>query len=153
MRFTASRDIAVPIADAWAALTDVEAAEGIARARGVAVVRTGPGGVGTTWQARFRLRGAERQVTLRIAAMEMPGRLCLDFRGELFEGSAQVDLLALARTRTRLTAMADVLPRTLAARLMLASARLVKSRADRRFGKAVGALARAVAAGARGAGG
>jgi hypothetical protein len=49
--------------------------------------------------------------------------------------------------------MADVLPRTLAARLMLASARLVKSRADRRFGKAVGALARAVAAGARGAGG
>lgn len=153
MRFTASSDMVAPIADAWSALTDVEALDALARARKVTLARQGAGGVGTEWQARFRLRGAERELAFRLVGIDLPGQLRLTFAGDLFEGTAQIDLVALARARTRLTATVDLVPRTLAARLMLASARLVKARADRRFAKGVAAFARQLAARARAAGG
>lgn len=153
MRFTAAHDLAAPIADAWAALTDIETLEAMARARNVALTRQGRGGVGTEWQARFRLRGAAREASVRIVGLDLPGQLRLAFAGELFEGTAQVDLVALARARTRLAATVELVPRTLAARLALASARLVKPRADRRFARGVEAFARMLAARARAAGG
>lgn len=133
MRFTARGDLALPIAAVHAALSDVDHYEAEARARGARLERHGTGGEGTEWDIAFRFRGRERQLRARLLELRPPGRLRLTWEGRLTRGEAVVELVALARGRTRLALTIDVLPKTLPARLFLQSLRLVKPRLNRRF--------------------
>ncbi len=146
MRFIAATDIARPIAEVHAALSDTARFEAMAGARKVHFVRRGDGGVGSEWDLGFRLRGRRRQVTVRLAEVAAPTRLFLVWTGRLTDGSLALDLVALARARTRLTVTLDIQPKTLPAKLFFQSLRLVKPRLNRRFRRRVNAIAAALTA-------
>jgi uncharacterized protein YndB with AHSA1/START domain len=137
MRFIAANDIARPIAAVHAALSDTRRFEGMAGERNVRFVRRGDGGVGTEWDLTFRLRGRERQVTARLAESVTPSRILVTWTGRLTDGALALDLVALARGRTRLNVTLDILPKTLPARLFFQSLRLIKPRLNRRFRRRV----------------
>lgn len=152
MRFVAATDIARPIAEVHALLADTARFEALAAERNVRLVRRGTGGVGTEWDLDFRLRGRERRVTVRLEEVAAPARIRAVWTGRLTDGALALDLVALARARTRLTVTLDILPKTLAARLFFQSLRLIKPRLNRRFRRRVDRIAAVLAERARPAG-
>jgi carbon monoxide dehydrogenase subunit G len=146
MRFAAKEDIGAPLAAVYAALTDFESFERLVLAKGAEVARKGGPGVGTTWDLGFRLRGRKRQVTVRLVAAEPPAGLRFAGNSSNLDMVLSVSLVALAQQRTRMNVDFEVTPRTLAARILLQSARLGKARLTRKFQKRVHQAAGLVAA-------
>jgi carbon monoxide dehydrogenase subunit G len=144
MKLNSKQDIEAPIAEVWQALSDFPAWERAAMRRGAEVsrtdglTRTAPG---MAWAARFRLRGQDRSVTLRLAEIEPDTRLLFEGRSKLFVGTLAVDLVAMSARRTRIHVITDLTPVSLAARLLLQSARLARSRITQRYDSRIAQLA------------
>lgn len=148
MRFAAKEDIAAPIDRVFAALTDFESFERLAIAKGAEVTRTDrmpAKGAGMTWDTAFRLRGRKRRVALRLSAYEPTSALRITGQSPNLDIAVAVTLVALAPHRTRISVEAEILPRTLAARIVLQSARIGKARLTRKFQERVRTLARLIA--------
>lgn len=136
MQLTAKEDIEGPIDRVFAMLSDFESYERAAMRRGAEASRTDSlraPGVGMSWQARFRLRGRERDVALKLAAMDTPNGLQVDFASQGLEGEMVIDLLAMSRARTRMTMAIELRPKTLSARLMVQSLKLARTNLTKRF--------------------
>jgi len=146
VRLAASHDVSLPRARLWAALTDLDHLEALVREHRVELARAAAGGAGTEWEARFRLRGADRRLGVRLVAEEAPERLGFGLEGEGILGTGEVALAALGPGRTRLAVSLEIRPRTFAARLVLASLGLAQGRVERRFARGVAGFARLLAA-------
>ena len=145
MRFAAKEDIAAPIDAVYAVLSDLEAFEKLALRKGVDLRRgeagTEPGG---RWDLRFRLRGRQRHVKVTLLALQPTSGMRFSGQSPNLDLTLAVSLIDLSRQRTRISVELEVLPRTLAARIVLQSARLSKARLTRRFHKRILQLARYV---------
>jgi hypothetical protein len=86
-----------------------------------------------SWQARFRLRGRMRDVTLRLVEYDPPNGIVLTAEATTIEGRMGVDLVALSRGRTRLSVDLILAPRSIAGRLLLQSLKLARSNLTRKF--------------------
>lgn len=144
MQFSTREDIEAPIEQVFAELTRYDTLERAAMQRGAEVTRGGPegGGPGTTWDVRFRFRGRPREVQLEITGYEPPHRLRCDSRSDGLHVAVEVELIALARHRTRMSLTLTPEAETLSARLLLQSLKLARGRVTRKFESRVSEYAR-----------
>lgn len=143
MQLVAKRDVDVPVEFAFAELTDFEAWERAAMRRGADVQRNSDRAVpgpGTSWDLRFPYRGTERRVQLKLVALTSPSNLDMAMDSTPASGTLKLFLVDLSPNRTRLELRFEVKAKTLAARLLLQSLRLARSRVERSFDQRVDRL-------------
>ena len=147
MKFSSKQDIEAPLDFVWQELTDFEHFERMAVRRGAEVERIDHlkrAGAGMGWRLRFAFKGKPRKILLRIAEMSPPNALDFDLDSPSVAGGIRLELLALAPKRTRLTVVADTRPKTIAARLLIQSLRLVKGRTQRKLDGQMGKFAKMI---------
>jgi len=144
MKFSTREDIAAPIDEVFAAVSDFDAFERSALRRGAEVSRadqlTAPA-IGMTWQSRFSYRGRSRDVTAVLTDFDAPELLAVSSHSAGLNGVFKVELLQLSMRQTRIAVALELSPNTITARLFLQSLRLAKSSLTRRFKKSVHAFA------------
>jgi uncharacterized protein YndB with AHSA1/START domain len=136
VKLSTRQDIEVPAEAVFAAVSDFAAFERAALRRGAEVARTDLGaepGPGMTWSLRFRARGRMRRVVCTLDHFDPPNALVCRLDGGSFGGALTVNLVALSRARTRMAVQLELLPRTIAARLLIQTARLSRGAYTRRF--------------------
>ena len=136
MKFSTRQDIEAPLDFVWQQVTDFAQYERMAMRRGAEVervdhLRSPAAGMG--WRIRFAHKGKARRVLLRIAEMTPSTALDFDLDSPSVAGGIRLELLALAPKRTRIMVVAETRPKTIAARLLIQSLRLVKGRTQRRL--------------------
>ena len=144
MKFTTRQDIEAPVAFVFRALSDFEGWERAAMRRGAEVERTDRLthiGVGVAWKALFSYRSRPRRLDLQLVTYDSPSHLGFAGQSQAVEGTARVDMMEMSTRRTRIHVVAEVTPRTLAARLFLQSLRLARARIDRKFEQRVAKMA------------
>jgi len=149
MEFRSQQDIDAPCAQVFAALTDFPALERRIMHRGARIRRLDAppaAGAGAEWEARFRLRGRERQLHLVLNRCEAPSHLGLEGGSPAFAVAGTIELIALGPRSTRMSVVFTTRPRTMPARLALQSLRLARGRLQARFDAAVARLALDMAA-------
>ena len=136
MHFSSQQDVAVPIAQVFDTLTQFDIYERAAMRRGADVVRKdtlGEAAAGAHWQARFMLRGKERDLAIEIATFQRPTEMVLSLNSSNMTGAVRFELFALSKSRTRLTVETDIRPLTLSARLFVKSLSLTKPTLNKRY--------------------
>lgn len=144
MHFSARTDIEASTEQVFGALADFEAWERAALRRRAEVTRSDAlprPGRGMAWDVRFRFRGKDRLLKLKLVEMEPGARLVFAGTGKLLEGDARLELMALSPRRSRLMLHLDIRPLTLGARLFLQSARLARGKIQARLNKRMAQLA------------
>lgn len=144
MKFTTKQDIEAPAAFVFKSLSDFAGWERAAMRRGAEVERTdrlSQIGAGLSWKALFSYRGRSRQLDLQLVTFEGPTHLAFAGQSKAVEGTARVDMMEMSSRRTRIHVVAEVTPRSLAARLFLQSLRLARARVDRKFEQRIAQMA------------
>ncbi|MEO0861967.1 MAG: SRPBCC family protein [Pseudomonadota bacterium] len=146
MKFSAVEDIAAPLSHVWDKVSDFDYFEGriAGRAGRVERVPLGPVGQGTSWAGRASLNGKMRDVKMRLATFSEGDAMSLLGGTDGMQVSVDVQLLALGPKNTRLTVVTEAKARTLAARLMLQSARLARGTLAKRYKTRVAGFAEAI---------
>lgn len=148
MKLVAREDIQASASDIWSALIDFDRLEGVARGRGVKVVRTATEPL-PKWDLEFRFREKLRQAEVTVNSLEEPIRLTIYALGRSLEGHVCIDLQILGPNRTRMSVETEVKARSLSARMFLQSLKLAKGRINQRYqataSRMVGYLERQVA--------
>lgn len=147
MHLSSRTDIEAPIAFVYAVLSDFEGWERAGLRRGADISRTDKlrsPGPGMAWAARFRYRGKDRALSIRLTALEPEQKLAFAGKGRLVEGDMSLELMSLSPKRTRLILHLDIRPMTLGARLFLQSVKIAKGRVQTRLNKRLANFARDV---------
>jgi len=132
MKFSALEDIE----GEFRFLTDFEAFERQAIRRNLDAQRTDSlrqAGVGMAWHTQFRLRGRVRQLDITLSELEAPNSLVFQGRSKGLHTVFSVELIALSPSRTRMTVTLDLSLKTLPARLMVQSLKLIRKTITPRF--------------------
>ena len=136
MKFSAREDVAVPIDKVFAALNDFDGFERQAMRRGAEVQRVDPltqAGVGMRWKIYFKMRGRRRELDLELTRYDAPNEMVFDVSSTGITGTFTVELVALSRSRTRMSLALDITPLTLSTRLFVQSLKLAKTSLNKRF--------------------
>jgi hypothetical protein len=136
MKFASKEDIAAPIDAVFAMVSDFDSFERAAMRRGAEVQRTDnlrQPGPGMGWAARFMMRGRERNITVTLSSYDPPNQMVFTGGSAALEGRMVIDLVALSRSRTRMSVSLKLTPKTLSARLFVQSLKLARSNLNRRF--------------------
>lgn len=136
MKFASKEDIAAPIDAVFAMVSDFDSFERAAMRRGAEVQRTDnlrQPGPGMSWAARFMMRGRERNITVTLSSYDPPNQMVFNGGSAALEGRMVIDLVALSRSRTRMSVSLKLTPKTLSARLFVQSLKLARSNLNRRF--------------------
>lgn len=141
MRFATREDIEVNVADVWAIMTDFEQFERLAIRRGARVNRIATG-ENPEWKVAFQFKGRKREAMVRLDQQDRPSLLKFSADGKALGAMMQLDLVALGPKRTRIAVVAEVKPKTLAARLFVQSLKLARGRINKRFNSRVSELAK-----------
>lgn len=128
----------------YSALTDYAAHEARARGAGAEVTRLGEG---YRWHARFRLRGIPREIELTILEAVADTSLRVHVVSPNLDIVSHTRLVPIGPGRTEVVLRVEVGPRSLAARLMLQSARLAQARLARRMGRRLRRFLKTIPAG------
>ena len=131
MKLTTRCDVQAPLDFTYRCLVDFGAWEQAARRRNVEVERPAGlplTGVGASWRVRFAFRGKTRRATIRVADLTPDQKAAFALDSPALEGEVDVDLQRLSPRHTRLRLIITLKPKTLAARLLLNTARLAKGR-------------------------
>ncbi len=136
MIFSTKEDIEAPIDAVFEMLCDFESFERSAMRRGAEVQRldrlTAPG-VGMIWKAAFQMRGRRREVQVEMVTFDKPNEMVLESTSPGLIGQMRFELMALSRSRTRISAELEVKPLNLSARLMVQSLKLGKNRLMKKY--------------------
>lgn len=147
MKFSTREDIEAPIESVFDMLCDFEGFERSAMRRGAEVQRvdrlTSPG-IGMMWDVVFSMRGKMRQVQLEMTRFERPQDMLLAYRSPGLEGTFQVELMSLSRSRTRVAISLEITPLNLSSRLLVQSLKLAKTSLTKRFKLRVAEYAKAM---------
>ena len=136
MKFSAKEDIEAPIEAVFDMVSDFEGIERSALRRGAEVQRVDAmraSGVGMEWDVAFMMRGRRREVRLTLSGFEPPNSIRVDATSTGMTGHFAVDLLALSRTRTRMSVELELKPQNLSSRLLIQSLKLAKTNLTKRF--------------------
>ncbi|WP_421998325.1 SRPBCC family protein [Roseovarius confluentis] len=143
MKFVAHEDVEAPIEFVFEQVTDFAAIERSALRRGAEVQRvddlneTRPG---MKWDAAFSLRGKRREMQLELTELDRPNGLVIASRSPNMGGKMVLDLVS--RSRTRISLVIDMAPKTLAAKLLVQSMKLAKGNLNKRFSLRVAGYAK-----------
>lgn len=144
MKIASRHDIEAPPAFVFQTLTDFDSWERSAMRRGAEVARTDKLtalAAGMAWIVRFRFRGKDRRIAVKLVGLEAPSRLSFALEGTMFDANCVVDLMELGAKRTRMVVISEAKPRTLAARLIMQSLRLGRARVQRRVDRRIASIA------------
>ena len=144
MRFSARRDIEAPVEHVFAYLTDYATHEATAARRGARVERVERQRAPEThpaWKVEFPYNGRERELSLEVNKHLPNEQLDFDARYQGLDLHSEVELMSLARLRTRLIVKVDLKPRSIKARLVIQSLRIAKNTIQKRFEKRLATLA------------
>ena len=136
MKFSTREDIEAPIEYVFERVTDFTNFERQAMRRGGEVTRLDKNGdfvVGSSWDVNFMFRNKGRNLKAEIAKLETPTALHIGTSAKSLDGVTIAELVALSRTKTRLTVTLELSPKNLSARLFLQSLKLAKSNLSRKF--------------------
>ncbi|UOA25996.1 SRPBCC family protein [Pseudosulfitobacter sp. DSM 107133] len=136
MKFSTREDIEAPIEAVFDMLCDFEGFERSAMRRGAEVQRVDrlkSPGIGMMWDVVFSMRGKMRKVQLEMTRFERPQDMLLAYRSPGLEGTFQVELMSLSRSRTRVAISLEVTPLNLSSRLLVQSLKLAKTSLTKRF--------------------
>lgn len=145
MKFAAKEDVSAPIEQVFDALCDFESFERQAMRRGATLQRTDAltqPGAGMCWQVAFSMRGRKRDLALELVRFESPDEMVFEAKSSGFDGVFSIELIALSRSRTRLSVGLEITPLNLSARLLVQSLKLAKSNLTKRFKVRVADLVR-----------
>lgn len=136
MKFSAREDIEAPIDHVFASLCEFEGFERQAMRRGADVQRmddlTQPG-VGMRWKASFSMRGRRRDLALELVRFDVPNEMGFVAQSQGMNATFQIELIALSRSRTRMSVALELSPLNLSARLLIQSLKLAKATLTKRF--------------------
>lgn len=144
MKLTTKQDIDAPAEFVFAQISDFESWERAAMRRGIEVDRTdklAQPGVGMSWLAKFRYRGRDRKLTLKVDHLDTDGHVRFALGSTQSDGLLGVELVSMAAKRTRAFVTIDVLPKTFTAKLFVQSLKLAKSRVDKKLVQRAGLFA------------
>lgn len=147
MQFSSKEDIEAPIDDVFVMLSEFEAFERSAIRRGVEVHRKTESTTprqGMEWDARFSIRGKQRDMKLVLARYDAPNGMQFDADSQGLDGIMVIDLVPLSQKRTRMSIVLNLKPKTLTARLFIQSMKLAKSNMTKRFKLKVADYAKAM---------
>lgn len=136
MKFSTRDDIEAPIDYVFARVTDFNGIERQALRRGADIQRLDHAPVaveGSAWQVAFKFRGKDRKMKATIGKLDAPTLLRVDTAASGITGETTIELVALSRNRTRISATIDLTPQSLSSRLLLQSLKLAKNNLTRKF--------------------
>ena len=136
MKFTTREDVEAPIDRVFDMICDFDNYERAAMRRGAEVRRTDnltESGTGMCWEAAFDMRGKRRDVVIEMKKFDAPNELGVFTESTGLEGIGQIELMALARNRTRVSVEFEIKPTNLSARLLVQSLKLAKTSLTKRF--------------------
>lgn len=136
MNFTGRTEIKANINATFAAFADFEAFERSVRRSGAEIERvdelTTPG-PGMMWRIVADFRGKTRKIDVELKDYDPPEALLFSGVSTGFDAEIKIDLIPLSGRETRARISADITARSLAAKLILQSARLTKGKLNKRF--------------------
>lgn len=136
MKFSTKEDLEVPIDTVFDMLSDFEGFERAAMRHGAEISRLQPAvpaGRGTGWRVKATFRGKRRDFEVHVSEFDRPNQMSFEAMSDGMKGAFLVELVALSRNRTRMRMELDVRPKTLAARLLMQSAKLARNSLNRRY--------------------
>ena len=136
MKFKAKEDLEAPIGKVFDMLTDFESHERSALRRGIEIRRNDrlmAPGVGATWEAGFKFRGKARKAALEVVEFDQPNEIVVLAKMQGMETRVEFVLVSLSKTRTRLSIVAELKPKTLSARLLVQSFKLARGNIVKKF--------------------
>ncbi|PIE12679.1 MAG: hypothetical protein CSA68_12430 [Rhodobacterales bacterium] len=136
MELKAIEDIEAPIDVVFRVVSDFEAFERAALRRGAGVSRVNRDGDQIfliSWDIKAKIRGKKRMLKTDLTQFNAPNTLCVVTRIGGLQGDTDIELVALSRTRTRLSIHTELKANSLSARLLLQTARLAKGRLEKRY--------------------
>lgn len=136
MKFSLRQDILAPIEFVFDRAANFDGHERQALRRGIEVVRTDDlvgTQCGVTWDASFPYRGKQRRVAGELVRFDQPDGYLVCTASSGLKADFDIELVALARNRTRMKIGLDLRPDTIKARLFVQSLKLAKARLDQRF--------------------
>ena len=145
MKFSTREDIDAPIEFVFDQLTDVSSLERAALRRGAQVERLdggGPAAVGAAWRIVFEFRGKTREMETRVTGLDRPNEIVVTSVGSGIEGITTLELVPLAKGRTRLAFRQELKPTSLTARLLVQSLKLAKGQLQDRLKKRLDTMGR-----------
>ncbi len=149
MKFVNHTDIQRPAETVFEHITRFEELEQRARNAGASVERIAGNGdavAGAEWHVSGRIAGAERETEVRLVAVDAPSLLEFRNKASGFEIEFEVQVMPFAPNRARLRTVIDIRARSLAARVMLQSARLIRPRITKRIDQALKNVAKRIEA-------
>ena len=138
MKFTGQTDIKASLNQTFEAFADFESFQRIAMRQGVEVERAdalATPGRGMTWRVRADFRGKTRRFDVELWDYEPPDMLLYTASSDMFDVTMRNELARLSAKETRVNLTIDVTPKSIAARLILQSARLTRSALNARLKK------------------
>ena len=136
MQLSAQEDIEGHIDRVFAEISDFESIERQAMRRGVDLRRkdslTAPA-QGMAWHSVFTFRGKKREADITLTDYTPPERMVFHSVTGGLETQTVIELVALSRTRTRISITSELMPKTLSARLLVQSLKLAKGGIEKRF--------------------
>lgn len=147
MKFSVREDIEAPVNVVFARFTDFAHFERVALRRGAEVERMDPSlraEAGARWTVRFKFRGKLREVLIRIAEMDPVNGFALVSVSNGIEGLTRAEFVPLSQASTRLAFEIELTPKTLPARLMVQSMKLMKGTMDERLRTRITEYARGI---------
>ncbi len=147
MIFTAKEDIEAPLERVFAQLTDFATLERQALRRGGEIKRLDRLPMaerGAMWEIRFPYRGKRRELQAEITKFDPATGYVARLASPGLSGEWEVELISLARNRTRMSVRLSIRPETLGARLAIQTARLAKPQLSRAFANRMADYAKSV---------
>ena len=105
--------------------------------------RSAPG-VGMSWETSFDLRGKRRDMILLTDRYDAPNLLGVKATSTGLDADFALELIALSRTRTRVTIGLELSPKNLSTRLVVQSMKLAKGTLSKRFKLRMAEYARSI---------
>ena len=136
MRFNIQQDIDAPIDFVFSEMTDFRSLERAAMRRGADVQRVDTleqKGTGMAWDARFTMRGKDREVQIEISEFQKPSRIVVVSRSPNMGGNMVVELISLSPSRTRVLTQVVLDPKNLSSKLLVQSMKLARKNHNRRL--------------------
>ena len=136
MKFSSKEDVEAPIAQVFDLISEFDVYERKAIRRGIEVQRTDTRpapGVGSSWHAKFDLRGKRREIDVVVSAFDRPDSIHFASDTQGLQGVVTFELMPLSPNRTRMAIEVDLKPKTLSARLLVQSIKLAKKSLVKKF--------------------
>lgn len=147
MRFSVSDDVALPRDRVFETLSDFDLLAQRAGKLGQRIDRVDPPGpisIGSCWNTDVKFHGLKRPATVRVSELRPPEGFVLAGQSEGVAVTVELSLAALDGDTTRLRLVTDIHPRNLTGRMLVRTAKLMKSTLEGRYKDRVRAFLRRI---------